>query len=108
KHMPALQSIPAELASEPFTKAFAIAEEAALSPEERWLYEGSLKQARIHNAEITAAQEKSRAEGRAEGRAEEKIEIARSMIARGFNPPLIQELTGLTIAELENIKEESR
>ncbi len=67
KYMPELQNIPAELAGEPFTKAFSIAEEAALSSEERWLYEGSLKQARVFNAQLTAARETGLKEGHEEG-----------------------------------------
>jgi hypothetical protein len=46
KNLPELQDIPAELAKESFTQAFAIAQEAALSPRERVLYEASLKRAR--------------------------------------------------------------
>ncbi len=67
KHLPELQKIPAELAAEPFAKAFAIAEESALSPEDRWLYEGSLKQARIFNAQLAAAQEDGMAQGMEKG-----------------------------------------
>ena len=46
KNMPELQDIPAELANEPFTHAFEMAEQSALSPRERLLYEASLKSAR--------------------------------------------------------------
>lgn len=74
--MPELQNIPAELAAESFQKAFAISEETALSQEERWFYEGSLKQARDANAQLAYALN--------EGRQEGKFEVARSMAARGF------------------------
>lgn len=94
KYMPELQSIPAELAQEPFTTAFAVAEEAALSPEERWLYEGSLKQARDINARLASACR------------DERIAIARSMLARGLEPQLILELTGLSEADLKLIQEQ--
>lgn len=55
KYLPELQNIPAELATEPFQQAFAIAEEAALSQEDRWLYEGSLKEAHDFNAALSTA-----------------------------------------------------
>lgn len=93
KHMPELQNIPAELAAESFQKAFAISEEAALSQEERWFYEGSLKQARDTNAQLVYALN--------EGRQEGKFEIARSMAARGFDFTTMMELTGLSEAELK-------
>jgi predicted transposase/invertase (TIGR01784 family) len=105
KYMPELQQIPAELANEPFTHAFAIAEEAALSPDERWLYEGSLKQARDFNARLQYALETgfSEAKGKAEGKAESQREIARSMLARGLDPKLISEITRLTVIELNQL-----
>ena len=107
KHLPELQNIPAELAAEPFTSAFAIAEEAALSPEDRWLYEGSLKQARIFNAQLAAAQmeglQQGLEQGLEQGRRREKFEIARSMLQRGLEPPFILELTGLSESELNSL-----
>jgi predicted transposase/invertase (TIGR01784 family) len=103
RHLPELQNIPVELAHEPFTQAFAIAEEAALSREERWLYEGSLKQARIINAQLAAAREEALQEGREEGRRDVRIQIARSMLARGFDMRAIMEITGFSSTELEGI-----
>jgi predicted transposase/invertase (TIGR01784 family) len=105
RNLPAIQDIPVELASESFAKAFAIAEEAALTPEERWFYEGSLKEARDANARLSYARETSRAEGRAEGRTEGKLEVARSLLARGFDRDIVREVTGLTEAELSQLIE---
>ena len=109
RHMPELQQIPAELASEPFTQAFAIAEEAALSPEDRWVYEGSLKQARIFNAQLTAATEKGMAQGLEKGiekgRLAEKVAIVRSLLQSGLERPLIVKATGLTEAALNDLAE---
>ena len=48
-------------------RAFTIAQKAALSPEERWYYEGSLKQARIENARLAAALEMGHEKGLQEG-----------------------------------------
>lgn len=98
-----MQHIPAKLASEPFTKAVAVAEEAALSPEDRWVYEESLKQARIINAQLSAAEEKGMTRGIEKGRLTEKFEIARSMRRRGMDVELILEVTGLTKAEFNQL-----
>ena len=59
---------------EPFTHAFEMAEQAALSPRDRLLYEASLKSARDAYAEIMSAREKGREEGREEGRQEGRQE----------------------------------
>lgn len=64
RYLPELQEIPAELAAAPFRQAFAVAEEAALSPEDRWLYEGSLKQARTIHAQLAAAEQEGVEKGR--------------------------------------------
>lgn len=107
KYMPELQDIPAELANEPFTHAFEIAKEAALSPQERLLYEASLKSARDAYAEIMSARQKGleegRQEGRQEGRHEEKQEIARAMRAMGLPTAVIAQATGLTATEIERL-----
>lgn len=113
KHMPELQHIPAELAAESFQKVFAVAEEAALSPTERWFYEGSLKQARDANAQLAYALQEGRQEGRQEGLKEgleeglkegerkRNFEIARTMHAQGFDTKAILAITGLSEADLQ-------
>ena len=42
-----------------------------------------------------------KAEGRAEGKAEERLATARKMRARGFTAEAIHDLTGLSLADLE-------
>lgn len=96
KNMPELQDIPAELADQPFTQAFHIAEEAALSTRERMLYEASLKRAPDELASLQGALQK----GQEQGRSEAMREIGRSMLARGLDLALVLELTGLTEDEL--------
>lgn len=100
KNMPELQDIPAELANEPFTHAFEMAEQSALSPRERLLYEASLKSARDTYAEIMTARQEGREEGREEGIEEGRRTIARSMFTRGLDIKLIAELTELPEDEL--------
>ena len=95
KNMPELQEIPAELANQPFPQAFEMAEQSALSPSERLLYEASLKSARDTYAEIMTA----RREGIEEGR---RV-IAQSMIARGLDIKLIAELTEVDEDELRGL-----
>jgi predicted transposase/invertase (TIGR01784 family) len=67
KYMPELQDIPAELTTEQFAHAFEIARETALSEEERWQYEMSLKKERDTYATVESARIKGLEEGRAEG-----------------------------------------
>ena len=97
--MPELQDIPAELANEPFTHAFEMAEQSALSPRERLLYEASLKSALDTYAEIMTARE----EGREEGIEESRRAIAQSMFARGLEIKLIAELTEVDEDELRSL-----
>jgi predicted transposase/invertase (TIGR01784 family) len=115
KYMPELQDIPAELANEPFTHAFEIAESAALSPQERILYEASLKSARDAYAEITTARQKGweegmekgkeegREEGIEEGRRQQAEAIARSLLERGLDMALITQTTGLSEKQVKQL-----
>jgi predicted transposase/invertase (TIGR01784 family) len=107
KHLPALQEIPAELAREPFATAFAIAEESALSTEEYWQYEVSLKAARDLNAQLASARLRGMAEGREEGREkgreEERRAIARALLAQGVARRLIAQTTGLPEESLDEL-----
>lgn len=43
------------------------------------------------------------AEGKAQGRAEGKKEIAKQMLAKGLEPALIAELTGLSLDEIREM-----
>ena len=115
RHMPELQDIPAELAAESFTQAFAIAREAALSPQERLQYEISLKIARDRFATLDGAHFKGLQEGREEGRKEgrdeglkeglqqARLEVARTMLASGLDTALIAQLTGLPVETIATL-----
>lgn len=52
------------------------------------------------------AEAKGRVEGRAEGRNEEKLEIAKMLLKNNVQLEIISTSTGLSIEELEKIKEE--
>lgn len=107
RYMPELQDIPAELANEPFTQAFAIAEETALSAEERWFYEGSLKQARTFYAELASARNEGLQQGLEEGleQGEQKKarEIAKAMLQQALDLSLIMQITGLSAKEINEL-----
>ena len=45
-----------------------------------------------------------KAEGKAEGRAEGKAEVAARLLAKGVDPNLIMEATGLTPEEIQKLK----
>ncbi|NJL34864.1 MAG: PD-(D/E)XK nuclease family transposase [Chloroflexaceae bacterium] len=91
RNMPALVDIPAELADEPFPEAFQLAEEAALSPDERIVYEGSLKR----TMDEQSIYQTGRREGREEARLETQLEIAQAMLARGIDRATVAQVTGL-------------
>ena len=62
------------------------------------------KEERSRLTELHAALKKGRAEGREEGREEERLDVARKMLAEGFEISLIAKMTDVPIAEIEKIK----
>ena len=110
-----LMERPAALQERVFTRLFEQAEIARFSPEEQKLYYDNYKAYRdIHNAVDTARREgkeegraegeaKGRAEGEAKGRTEEKLALAQKMKARGIPVADIAEMTGLSVAEVEDL-----
>ena len=56
------------------------------------------------NSERTVGQDEGRAEGLAEGREERNIEIAKSMLEKS-DVSYISEVTGLSVEEIEKLKE---
>lgn len=100
RYLPALQDIPAELAQEPFTDAFHIAEQSALSPEERLLYNAALKRARDNYNIIATASE--------DGQKRARQAIARSLQARGFNDTEVSGITELTLEELAKLTDDAQ
>jgi predicted transposase/invertase (TIGR01784 family) len=79
-----------------FDKLFETAEIAKFTPDQIRSYEDSLKYYRDIKASLDTKFE--------EGKIEGKIEIARNLINKGFNISEIEELTGLSAEEIENIK----
>ncbi|ELK38916.1 hypothetical protein D478_27157, partial [Brevibacillus agri BAB-2500] len=78
--------------------------------EKKWVeYESRRKaildeMAAVREAEIR--QQRAREEGLAEGEAKGKANIVLNMLAKGLNVIEIAELTGLTVAEVEKLKQQ--
>ena len=73
---------------------------AALSPQERAVYDENLKQYRDNIAAFLAA----RQEGLEQGLEQVRSEIARKMLAEGLDKQLISKMTNLTVDEIEALK----
>jgi predicted transposase/invertase (TIGR01784 family) len=118
---------PKALQEKVFKKLFEQAEIARFTPEERRVYEDSVKVYRDINNAINSAKVEAKAEGKAEGlaqgkaeglaqgkaeglaqgkaegKAETNVENARKMKAKGFALADISDITGLPIEEIETL-----
>ena len=74
-----------------------------LSPGERAAYQKYLEDRRYEISIIESAEVTGELRGRKEGKKEAKIEIAKSLKARGLDINLIMETTGLNIEEIEKL-----
>ena len=81
--------------NEVFNRLFSEAETARFSRTELKEYEDSLKAYRDIKNSLDTAKEEGRAEGCAE--------VAKTMLANGFNKTKIAQMTGLSIAEIETM-----
>jgi len=90
---------PKALQEKVFKKLFEQAEIARFTPEERRIYEDSVKVYRDINNAINSA----KAEAKAEGKAEANVENARKMKADGMSEELIAKYTNLSIKEIETL-----
>jgi predicted transposase/invertase (TIGR01784 family) len=96
KNLNKLERIPEKLQEKIFERLFKTAEIAKFNPEQVNSYEDSLKYYRdIKNSLDTA---------REEGKVEEKIEIAINLLKNGVDIQIIEKSTGLSKAEIENLK----
>ena len=84
-------------------KIFEVAEIAKFGNEEYEQYIFSLKTYRDYKNSMDTARDEGRAEGKAEGRAENTIEIAKKLKTRGMPSDQINEITGLSIGEIEKL-----
>ena len=74
-----------------------------LSPAERTAYQKYLEDKRYEMSVIESAEVTGELRGRKEGKKEAKIEIAKSLKARGIDINLIVETTGLNLEEIEKL-----
>ena len=74
-----------------------------LSPAERAAYQKYLEDKRYEMSVIESAEVTGELRGRKEGKKEAKIEIAKSLKARGIDINLIVETTGLNLEEIEKL-----
>lgn len=108
KHLHELDAIPSTLSEEIFHRTFAIAQLSQFSPEERKAYEDSIKYYRdlknsMDTARIEGLQEGmeiGEQVGLEKGKEAEKREVAKRMLAKGLEPSLVAELTGLDVKEV--------
>ncbi len=112
KHLEDFDHIPAILNEPIFQKGFEIAEVSHLSSDQ---YDAYLKSRLSYNENkavkdtaFSDGKAEGKTEGRAEGRAEGKtakaIEIAKTMLAEGFDLAIIAKITQLTQQEIEALK----
>ena len=93
-----LDRIPEKLREQIFEKLFETAEIAKFTPDQIRSYEDSLKYYRDIKASLDTKFE--------EGKIEGKIEIAKTLIRKGFHIDEVVDLTGLNKTEIEKIKSE--
>ena len=100
-----IKELPEKINIPEIKKALKVMREMNLNKAEREIYDSHLDFLRIEEgafeARFEAGKEEGKAEGLAEGEMKGKLEIAKSMITRGFNEKSILEITGLTIAEVK-------
>lgn len=96
KNMETLKRMPFKARKAVFEKLEEIADVASLSKEEQRRYENSVNVYRTHLCVLGAAEQ----EGLEQGRKEERLLNARKMKERGYPLKDIEDITGLTEAEI--------
>jgi len=104
KHLEDFDHIPAILNEPVFNKGFEIANVAHLSSDQ---YDDYLKSVLTYNeakAVTDTAYADGKLEGKIEGVQEKALEVAKTMLAKGFDSSLIAEITQLSITAIEALK----
>lgn len=108
KNLNRLQNLPEKLHDQVFEKVFEVAEIAKFTKDEYNSYEGSLKYYRdMKNSLDTAweqGMEQGIEQGIEQGKLNEKIEIAKLAIKNGLDDKTISQITNLSIAEIEKLR----
>lgn len=117
QHLPDLQKRPKVLQERIFQKVFTIAEISKLNKQDMDAYEQSLKYYRDYKNSISTAREEGIELGHEKGlkegekRGEKKglkagvLKVALSMIKEGYSDDKVTKLTGLTLEEVNKLKE---
>ncbi|MGF1533979.1 MAG: Rpn family recombination-promoting nuclease/putative transposase [Bernardetiaceae bacterium] len=105
KNLHRLREMPKSLEEGIFKKLFELAEIARMDTKERSFYEDSLKDYWDLKSSMETYFSEGKAAGKAEGKTEEKIEIARKALQKGLDVDFIQELTGLSKAEIDKLND---
>jgi len=100
KNLHKLDAIPTKVQTKVFEKLFEEAELAKLDKKERMSYEDSLKYYRDWKSSLNT----SFRQGEVKGKQEKAIEIAENAILKGLDNNFIQDLTGLSITEIEELR----
>ena len=99
KYLEDFEHIPTILNEPIFQKGFDIAEVSHLSSDQ---YDAYLKSILEYN-EAKAALDTAFVDGKTEGKIEGKIEVAKTMLAEGFEISVIAKITKLTLEEIEQL-----
>jgi predicted transposase/invertase (TIGR01784 family) len=103
KNLESFDHIPAILNEPVFQKGFEIAELSHLTPRQYDAYLRSLiEYSEVKNVSDTSFED-GFGKGELKGKMEEKKEIAKNMLAKGFDLKIISELTDLSGAEIEKL-----
>ena len=103
-NLPSMVKRPKELTGEIFDLLFSSADLSNFAPEEKIKYLSDMTTERDIRNQIAYAKDKGIEQGRQEGIeqgvAQGKAEIAKAMLAKGFDVATVQELTGLSAEEI--------
>ena len=105
KNLSRLDNRPAAFREKVFTRLFEDAEIARFNPSELKEYEDSLKAYRDIKNSIDTAHDNGVLEGMEKGVTKERVRLIRFMLQHGFSSVAISEMTGLSIEEIDSIKE---
>jgi predicted transposase/invertase (TIGR01784 family) len=105
KNLNRLDRVPDKLREKIFDQLFETAEIAKFTPEQVQSYEDSLKYYRDIKNSLDTAKEEGKEEGRIEGKIEEKRAIAKNLLKENLDLYLIAQATGLTIEEIERLRD---
>ena len=103
--LPSLDSKPVSLEGEIFDLLFSSANLSNFAPEDKIKYQNDMTTERDIRNQIAYARDEGREEGIAQGAAQSKAEIAKAMLAKGFDVATILELTGLTAEDIESLRQ---